>query len=423
MEESTERIDLNHASIDVLSTIPGIGPKLAARIVDYREQVHPFEEIIELAAVPGISETMVRSIEEHIAITPISGPSMEEEPDEQIPEPEEAPSEEVEEDGNEEDEADALSPESAQADNEEDEIPIVLLSRASSDEAVGEAVPIPEAEPVGEEMGEVAAAALDRPRDEAPPADEAESAGLEEEEPGIEPADAGRSESGDGQLMAAPSGAGPYRMPEARAAQGGGRWIAAALSGALLGALIGALLTLFILYLINDRALRFASAASASDLREEISGEADNAQRERAALEDQLGDLVERAESLSAESESLDQDLRELARSLAGIETDVVELQDKAGDLSERIDTVAAAAEDFDAFLGGLQELLIQLRGTEEGATPPAEATPTPSAPAAGADEELPTPSPTAGLQPTRTPRPTATPFTVPGATQSPTEG
>ena len=47
----TERIDLNQAEQDVLAAIPGIGEKLAQRIIEYRQTVGPFAEVIELAAV------------------------------------------------------------------------------------------------------------------------------------------------------------------------------------------------------------------------------------------------------------------------------------------------------------------------------------------------------------------------------------
>jgi competence ComEA-like helix-hairpin-helix protein len=63
MNEEIRKIDLNTADQETLDNLPGIGPALAARIVEYRENAHPFEEVIELTAVPGISEKMVREIE------------------------------------------------------------------------------------------------------------------------------------------------------------------------------------------------------------------------------------------------------------------------------------------------------------------------------------------------------------------------
>jgi competence protein ComEA len=67
----TGKIDLNQAGIEELSMLPGIGNKLAQRIVTYREEVHPFEEVIELVAVPGVSERMVRQIEDQLIVTAV----------------------------------------------------------------------------------------------------------------------------------------------------------------------------------------------------------------------------------------------------------------------------------------------------------------------------------------------------------------
>jgi len=64
-----DRVDLNRADVATLMTLPGIGESLARRIVAYRETVHPFEEVIELAAVPGISERMVRLLEDRATVT------------------------------------------------------------------------------------------------------------------------------------------------------------------------------------------------------------------------------------------------------------------------------------------------------------------------------------------------------------------
>lgn len=68
------KVDINHADVETLAQLDGIGNKLAARIVAYRETVQPFAEIIELAAVPGISEQMVRALADEIEVTP--GPTL-----------------------------------------------------------------------------------------------------------------------------------------------------------------------------------------------------------------------------------------------------------------------------------------------------------------------------------------------------------
>ena len=48
------RVNINTATADELTVLPGIGEVLAARIVDHREQNGPFERLDQLMAVSGI---------------------------------------------------------------------------------------------------------------------------------------------------------------------------------------------------------------------------------------------------------------------------------------------------------------------------------------------------------------------------------
>jgi len=56
-EEEPQKINLNRAEAWLLEALPGIGETLAQRIVDYRRQNEPFQNINELTKVEGIGTT------------------------------------------------------------------------------------------------------------------------------------------------------------------------------------------------------------------------------------------------------------------------------------------------------------------------------------------------------------------------------
>jgi competence ComEA-like helix-hairpin-helix protein len=96
--EKIADMDLNTATEEELSQLPGIGPVLAARIVNYRLEVHPFEEPVEITAVPGISETIYGRIADRLQVSPMEVAEVEDEPEPDLPvaEAEEPPAPEPE---------------------------------------------------------------------------------------------------------------------------------------------------------------------------------------------------------------------------------------------------------------------------------------------------------------------------------------
>ncbi len=61
-------IDINTASIDELDRLPGVGPVIVGRIVEYRLTNGPFQALEELEEVQGISMRMVEEMRPFIML-------------------------------------------------------------------------------------------------------------------------------------------------------------------------------------------------------------------------------------------------------------------------------------------------------------------------------------------------------------------
>jgi competence ComEA-like helix-hairpin-helix protein len=360
-----EKIDINQADVETLAALSGIGPKLAAKIVDYRTAVHPFEELIELVAVPGVSERMVRELADQLTVGELALEETAESPPEELPLEEIAIVDDEEESVMEEEAADApvvdLADvgETAEPEPEMDEPPVVVTML--------------EAEP-------------ERPTAAIPPE----------------------------RAVALPS-ARPVERTIVETVQRRHSHLLQQFFGVIAGALFGSLLTLALLYLFNGT-LRFAANDRANDLRTQLEEETSAMRQAQSSMTDEMGALAGRLAEL-------DNDFVASGEVVEGLASDVTALESQTAELGERLETINLAAEKFDTFLTGMRDLLVALQGLPAVPTPtltltatttvsatvspeaaPVEATPTPTA-------VSPQSAPTEAAAPTRTPRPTATPL------------
>lgn len=64
------KLDVNRANAQELEELPGIGPVLAERIVDYRKSGRSFRSIDDLRAVKGIGKKKFEQIRALVTVTP-----------------------------------------------------------------------------------------------------------------------------------------------------------------------------------------------------------------------------------------------------------------------------------------------------------------------------------------------------------------
>ena len=65
---STEKVNLNTATVEQLQTLPGVGPSIAKRILDHRTKNGKFNKIDEILNVKGIGEKKFQKMKDRLAV-------------------------------------------------------------------------------------------------------------------------------------------------------------------------------------------------------------------------------------------------------------------------------------------------------------------------------------------------------------------
>jgi competence protein ComEA len=65
---STAVVNINTASATEIATLPGVGARMAARIIEYRQKNGPFKKVEELMNVRGIGEKNFLKLKPQLAV-------------------------------------------------------------------------------------------------------------------------------------------------------------------------------------------------------------------------------------------------------------------------------------------------------------------------------------------------------------------
>ena len=408
MNSEPEVVNINQADHATLAQLPGIGPTLADRIIEYRETAGPFQNALELSEIHGISQAMVHDILPLLT----TGEEAEGDSDNAAEEHENGeddsglPEEEPEE------ESGGVESEHEAAEEE----PLVEAEEPAPEEddlaALAREIRFYPEEPV---EGDAGANEEDVSEETAMPALAEElSDGEETGEPST-----GSLEAAEGAIAvtASPS-VGLEALDPFRGESRAGCSIQAVTAGAVLGGVFGLLLTMLILYFLNGGMLQFAGARSLRTLEKDTATRLNDAQVNRDELVTQMETLSGLVQELNAAVSAVATQQVEISRSISGTEEEVDKLESTVLEYDQKINSVAEAAENFNVFLGGLQELIGDMALTPEvegrRSNRPADQSATADL-SATIDDLAPeitmTPSPRlTKIGPTRTPRPTGAP-------------
>jgi competence protein ComEA len=67
-KEVTGKVNINTATAEQLESLPGIGPKIAQRIITWRKENGKFQKVEDIMAVKGIGEKKFARLKELITV-------------------------------------------------------------------------------------------------------------------------------------------------------------------------------------------------------------------------------------------------------------------------------------------------------------------------------------------------------------------
>ncbi len=325
--QNTGPVDLNHASLEDLTELTGVGEVLARRIIEAR----PFQTIDDLSRVQGISSTLINQIRSLVMVSDIEvgaavpaqpiNPGGEELP---VPPAQETPGEGPAKMGPDGGLDAATPPEELPSETYPDE----MFPGAELEAPPAEATPAPNSEPIPAEEPAIAptAAPAESP---IPPA----------------PAQAARRTIAPSDVL----------------------WITA--GSGILAIFISVALTLGILAALNG-GLNFLRPADLVLLERRIDGLSANTgiiENEVNSLRGRLSNL----EGLSGRISSVEQSAKNLQENISAVQENLDALGSQIGALSDGIEEVQTEIEiiqqdtgRFNTFLSGLAELLGNVSGT-----------------------------------------------------------
>jgi competence protein ComEA len=63
-----KKININTASLEELTALPGVGSKKAAAIIEYRKQFGKFTSLEQIAEVKGVGKKMLEKMEDQVSL-------------------------------------------------------------------------------------------------------------------------------------------------------------------------------------------------------------------------------------------------------------------------------------------------------------------------------------------------------------------